>query len=135
MRWILVIFILLLFCGCHTSKVRERIVVSDTTNFVIIDTTRLTIEDTLTIYNRIDIKVFDTLYNFVDSVVVREIISKAENNITTTFRYDTTLVDDNKLLWLNFHYDGSRLFINYDLKQLLEGSIIRERVEKTDVES
>ena len=125
----------LILVGCQTTKNVERIVVSDTTRFVIIDTTHVVIKDTLHVINTINEVVFDTLYSFVDSVIVREVVKNANENIRTTFNYDTNLVlENNKLLALKLNYDGDSLQIDYDLKQLIEGEVRRERVEREQVE-
>jgi len=132
---VIILITALVLVGCQTTKQTEKIVVSDTTRFVIIDTTHVVIKDTLHVINTINEVVFDTLYNFVDSVIVREVVKNANENIRTTFNYDTNLVlKDNKLLALKLHYDGDSLQIDYDLKQLIEGEVRRERVEREQVE-
>jgi len=129
-----IVLLALILAGCQTTRVMEKIVISDTTRFVIIDTTHIKIVDTLQITNTINEVVFDTLYNFVDSVIVKELISSAGLGIRTFFHYDTSLIlESNKLFVLRLHYDGDSLHLDYTLKQLIEGEIRRERVERAEV--
>ena len=126
---IILFLISLILLNCQTTKQYEKIVVSDTTKFVIIDTTRLIIRDTFSVINRIDSIYYDTLYSFVDSVIVREVIKSIETNTKTTFSYDTSLIiEKNKLLKIGLNYDGKHLTINHDMKQLIEGEVRREKV-------
>jgi hypothetical protein len=128
---LLIVFILV---GCQTTKQTEKIVVSDTLRWNVIDTTHVVIKDTIDIIKRIDSIVFDTLYVLLDSVVVREVIRNANENIKVTFHYDTNLVlGANKLLRLKLNYDGDSLRIDSDLKQLIQHETQRERVEREEV--
>ena len=131
---IFVIAVFIMVSGCQTQKQIERIVVTDTTRIVLIDTTHIRIIDTLQIVNTINVKVFDTLYNYVDTVVVREVIGSVNTGIRTTFRYDTLFALKNKIISLKLNYDGEKLFIDMNEKQLLDSIVIREKAQEIKIE-
>jgi len=133
MRILIILLISLILTCCQTTRNIEKIVISDTIPIVRIDTTRIVIIDTLHIENKIDSIVFDTLYTFVDSIVVKELINKVRSGIRTTFHYDTSLVlDGNKLVNIRLNYDGEKIRIMIDDKRLIEYYKYLERVEKEE---
>jgi hypothetical protein len=149
--------IALILAGCQTTKQTEKIVISDTLRWNIIDTTRVLIVDTLHVVSTIENNVFAPLFKLVDSLeaviiamqdttntdtkptseskkVLQNVIENANKNIKTTFNYDTNLVlPMNKLLRLKINYYGDSLRIDADLKQLIELLKMLERVEKEEV--
>ena len=132
---LIILLLVLVLLGCQTGRKLEKIVISDTTKFVIIDTTHIKIVDSFRVINTIDSVVFDTLYNFVDSVVVREVLHNALLSVRNEFYYDTNLaIAGNKLLRLRVHYYDDSIRIEHDLKQLISHEIHRERVEKEELQ-
>jgi hypothetical protein len=105
-------------------------VLTDTTRITKIDTTRIVITDTLRVSNEINEIVFDTLYNFVDTIIVKEVIKNANANIKTTFNYDTILAIKNKLVALKIIYDGLQMTINIDEKQLIDSVIVKQKEQE-----
>jgi hypothetical protein len=128
------IILLIIFSSCGSYRQTERIVINDTTRIVLIDTTHIKIIDTLEIKHIINEIVFDTFYNYVDSVVVREAIDKVYSGITTIFKYDTLLSVKEKIIALKLLYDGNKIFIDINEKQLKDSVIVKEKISEQQVE-
>ena len=119
----------LILVGCQTAKNVERIVITDTTHIVTVDTIHIIIRDTLEIKHYVKETIFDTLYNFIDSVVVKELIKNVYNNITTTFKYDTLYNSNDRLIAIKIFYDGIFFDMDINEKLLKYNYVIREKKE------
>jgi hypothetical protein len=91
----------------------------------------LLITDTLKITHKIDSVVFDTLYNFIDSVVVREIKTKAEQSITTSFKFDTIISRKDLMMLISVKCNNDGVFeLKVDETRLTDSVVVREKVNE-----